>query len=227
VRVASLDNLLFILLIVIAALFQLLSKAVTKAGKKQSDKTSTPPIPPRPPQVPRAPAESDADRIRKFLEALGQPPSSTPPPPIAPRTDIPPRRLAPVQPPPAMPRTWRLLREQRQKPEITQKESPSPEQPSRVEKIVLPPVPAVAAPAFEVHESVVPLDVLQQPVVKTSVEGYAAATRPIINRPDLKTDIASLLASKFGLREAILLREILGPPRGLQALGRDVIADTQ
>ena len=208
-KVASLDNLLFILLIAVAALFQLLSKAVTKARKKQSDETSTPPMPPRPPQVPRAPAESDADRIRKFVEALGQPPSSTPPPPIAPRTDIPPRRLAPVQPPPVMPREWRLPREQC---EITQKESPSPELPSRVEKIVVPPVTAAAAPAFEVHE------IQQQPIVKTSVEVYAAATRPIINRPDWKTDIASLLASKSGLREAILLREILGPPRGLQAL---------
>ena len=208
-KVASLDNLLFILLIVIAALFKLLSKAVTKAGKKQLDKTSTPPIPPRSPQVPRAPAESDADRIRKFVEALGQPPSSTPPPPIAPRTDIPPRRLAPVQPPPVMPREWRLPRERR---EITQKESPSPELPSRVEKIVVPPVTAAAAPAFEVHE------IQQEPIVKTPVEAYAAATRPIINRPDLNTDIASLLASKSGLREAVLLREILGPPRGLQAL---------
>jgi hypothetical protein len=225
VRVASLDNLLFFLLIAIAALFQLLSKAVTKAGKKQSDKTSTPPIPPRP-QVPLAPIESDADRIRKFLEALGQPPSSTPPPPIAPRTDIPPRRLAPVQPPPVIPRAWRLLREQRQKPEITQKESPSPQQPSRVEKIVLPPVPAAAAQAFEVHESAIPPGAQQQPIVKTSVEGYEAVTRPIINGSDLKTDIAGLCSSKSGLRQAILLREILGPPRGLQALD-DAVADTQ
>ena len=208
-KVASLDNLLFILLIAIAALFQLLSKAVTKARKKQSDETSTPPMPPRPPQVPRAPAGSDADRIRKFLEALGQPPSSTPPPPIAPRTDIPPRRLAPVQPPPVIPRAWGLPRARR---EITQKESPSPELPSRVEKIVVPPVTAAAAPAFEVHE------IQQEPIVKTPVEAYAAATRAIVNRPHLNTDIASLLASKSGLREAILLREILGPPRGLQAL---------
>src|SRR5207237_4353099 len=112
---------------------------------------------------------------------------------------------APVQPPPVMPREWRLPRERR---EITQKESPSPEQPSRVEKIVVPPVPAAAAPAFEVHE------IQQQPIVKTPVEVYAAATRPIINRPDLKTNIASLLASKSGLREAIILREVFGPPLG-------------
>jgi len=216
VKVASLDNLLFFLLIGIAALFQLLSKAVTKAGKKQSDKTSTPPIPPRPPQIPRAPTESDADRIRKFLEALGQPPTSSPPPPVAPRTDIPPRRLAPVQPPPVIPRAWGLPREQRRKPKTTQKESPSPEGPRHVERTFPPPVPVATAQAFELHESVIPLEVQQQPIVKTSVEAYAAATRPVINRPDLKTDIAGLLASKSGLREAIILREIFGPPPGLR-----------
>ena len=206
----SLDNLLFLLLIAAAALFQLLSKAVRKAGKSDSNETSSSPRPQTPRPTQRAPRQSDADRIRKFLEALGQPPSSTPPPRVAPRTDIPPRRLAPVQPPPVMPRAWRLPREQREKPEITQKESPSPEQPSRVEKIVVPTVPAAAAPAFEVHE------IQQQPIVKTPVEVYAAATRPIINRPDLKTNIASLLASKSGLREAIILREVFGPPLGLR-----------
>jgi hypothetical protein len=217
VKVASLDNLLFVLLIAAAALFQLLSKAVTtKAGKKQSDKPSTPPIPPRPPQIPRAPIESDADRIRKFLEALGQPPSSTPPPPIAPRTDIPPRRLAPVQPPPVIPRAWGLPREQRRKPEAAQKESPSPEGPRHVERPFPPPVPVAAAQGFELHESAIPPGVQQQPIVKTSVEAYAAAVRPVINRPDLKADIAGLLASKSGLREAIILREIFGPPPGLR-----------
>src|SRR5207244_11753298 len=100
----SLDNLLFFLLIAAAALFQVLSKAVSKAGKKQSDETSTPPTPPKPPQVRRAPTASDADRIRKFLEALGQPPTSTPPAPVAHRTDISPRPVAPVQPPPVLPR---------------------------------------------------------------------------------------------------------------------------
>src|SRR5881394_3861193 len=169
----SLDNLLFFLLIAAAALFQLLSKAVAKAGKNQSDKTSTPPTPTRPPQVRRAPTESDADRIRKFLEALGQPPSSTPPPPVLPRTDIPPRRLAPVQPPPVIPGVWRLPREQRQKPDVTQRESRPLEQPSRFQEVVPPPVPGPATPGFEVHEALA-VELQQPPLIKTPSEAYAA-----------------------------------------------------
>jgi hypothetical protein len=208
----SLDNLLFFLLIAVAVLFQLLSKAISKAGKSESDETPESPGPQTPRPIRRALPESDADRIRKFLEALGQPPTSTPPPPVLPRTDIPPRRLAPVQPPPVIPGTWRLPRERRQKPDVTQKEGPPP-----VEQIVPPPVPAPVAPAFEVHEAL-QLELEEPPTVKTPVEDYAAATRPAVKTARVKTDIATLLVSKSSLREAILLREILGPPRGLQAL---------
>ena len=211
----SLDNLLFFLLIAVAALFQLLSKAI-KAGKGDSNETSTSPRPQAPRPTQRAPRESDADRIRKFLEALGQPPSSTPPPPVLPRTDIPPPRLAPVQPPPVLPGTWRLPREQRQKPDITQRESRPPEQPGPSQQIFAPPVPA-ATPAFEVHETS-PVELQQPPIVKPPVEAYAAPKAfGVAKAADFKTDITTLLVSKSGLREAIILREIFGPPRGLQA----------
>jgi len=212
----SLDNLLFLLLIAVAVLFQLLSKALSKTGKSDSNETSSAPRPQTPRPIQRAPRESDADRIRKFLEALGQPPSSSPPPPIAPRTDIPPRRLAPVQPPPVVP-TWRLPREHRQKPDVTQRESRTPEVRSHVQEIVPPPVPAPTMPAFEVHEAL-PVELQQPQIIETPAEVYAAATQAVAQRADFKMDIATLLISRSGLREAILLREILGPPRGLQAL---------
>jgi len=211
----SIDNLLFLLLIAVAALFQLLSKAVSKTGKSDSNETSSSPRPKTPRPIQRAPRESDADRIRKFLEALGQPPSSTPPSPIAPRSDIPPRRLAPVQPPPVIPGTWRLPRGQREKPDVSQRESPPLEQPSGLQQIIPPPVSPPATPAFEVHEAL-PVELQEPPVIKTPVEAYAAATRQVVKGADAKTDIAALLLSKSGLREAILLREIFGPPRGLQ-----------
>jgi hypothetical protein len=87
-----------------------------------------------------------------------------------------------------------------------------------LEQIVPPPVPPPVAPAFEVHEAL-PVELQQPPIIKTPVEAYAAPKAfGVAKRADFKTNIASLLVSKSGLREAILLREILGPPRGLQAL---------
>lgn len=214
----SLDNLLFLLLIAVAALFQLLSKAISKAGKSDSNETPSSPRPETPRPIQRAPRESDADRIRKFLEALGHPPSSTPPPPVLPRTDIPPRRLAPVQPPPVIPGMWRLPREHREKPDVSQRESAPLEQPSRLQEVVPSPVPPPAEPAFEVHEAL-PVEPQQPPIIKTPIETYAAPkTFGVTKRTDFKMDIAALLASKSSLREVILLREILGTPRGLQAL---------
>ena len=201
----SLDNVLFLLLIAVAALFQLLSKAVSKAGKSDSNETSSAPRPQTPRPIQGVSRESEADRIRKFLEALGQPPSSTPPPPVLPRSDIPPRPVAPVQPPPVLTRVWRLPREKQQKRDITQEESRPP------------PMPAPAATAFEVHEAL-PIDVQQPPIITMPLKTSATASQTVGERADFKTEIATLLASKSSLREVILLREILGTPRGLQAL---------
>lgn len=214
----SLDNLLFLLLIAVAGLFQLLSKTINKAGKSESDETSNSPRPQTPRPIQRAPRESDADRIRKFLEALGQPTSSTPPPPILPRTDIPPRPVAPVQPPPVTPGAWQLPRERREKPNVSQRESAALEQPTGLKQIIPPPVPPPAAPAFEVHKAL-PVELQQLSIITPSAEAYAAPKGlGVAKVADFKTDIATLLASKSSLREVILLREILGTPRGLQAM---------
>jgi hypothetical protein len=86
-----------------------------------------------------------------------------------------------------------------------------------LQQIVPPPAPPSAAPAFEVHEAV-PVEVQQPPIIKPPVEAYAAAAQEVAKRADDKMHIATLLASRSSLRDLILLREILGPPRGLQAL---------
>jgi hypothetical protein len=72
-------------------------------------------------------------------------------------------------------------------------------------------------PGFEIHEEL-PVELQQPPIITTPVETYAASKAfGVAKRADFKTNIATLLLSKSDLREAILLREILGPPRGLQA----------
>jgi len=213
---AHLENLLFLLLVALAGLFQLLGRAARKSREDEEDPTPKP-APSTLKPIPRAPRESDEERIRKFLEALGQPTSSRPPPPVTPRKDIPPRPLAPVKPPTTYPLPpWRKLtpEERRKRPYIL-KESTLPGGVTPAEQISAPAMTAV--PAFQVHES--PLPAEQQPILKTQLEAYAASkTFGVAKTEDLKTDIAILLASKSGLRDAIILREIFGPPRGLQAL---------
>src|SRR5437660_12417200 len=118
-----LDNLIFLLLLAVALLFQLLARAVGKKNADEVEPTSKS-APRMPKPIPRAPAESDEERIRKFLEALGQPATSRPPPPVVPRTNIPPRPLAPVQPP-RIPTARNILTERRRQVVETTK-SPEP-----------------------------------------------------------------------------------------------------
>jgi len=209
-----LDNLLFLLLLLLAGLFQLLGRAVRKRSGEE-EKPASKPAPQMTKPIPRVAKESDQERIRKFLEALGQPSASKPPPPVMPRTDIPPRPLAPVRPPvePLIPR-WKLTPEERRKRPYILKESSLPGSVTPAEQISASAM--TIAPAFEIHEG--PLPIEPPPVIKTPMETYAAATRAVPKGADLKTDIAILLASKSGLRDAIILREIFGPPRSLQAL---------
>ena len=202
---ASFDNLLFLLLVAVAVLFQFLAKIAAKTGKDQTKRTATP-TPTTPTPMRRAPTESDEDRIRKLLEALGQPPTSRPPPPVAPRTDIPPRPVAPVQPP--ISPLSQVRREKSRKREIIAKEIPPPPTVRETEKMV--------PPAFEVQEGQLPI--APPPIFKAPAETYAGVTPTIAKAEGLRADVATLLASTSGLRGAIILREILGPPRGLRRL---------
>jgi hypothetical protein len=199
---AHLDNLLFLLLIAVAVLFQFLAKAAGKSGKDQTKRTPPPPTL-RP--ISRASTESDEDRIRKLLEALGQPPTSRPPSPVVPRTDIPPRPLAPVQPP--MSPLSQLRREKPRKREVIPEEIPPP-RPFSSAKMV--------PSTFEVHEG--PLPTAPSQITKGLAEVDARVTPTITKEDKSRTGIAALLASTSGLRDAIILREILGPPRGLRRI---------
>src|SRR5205085_7199044 len=144
---------------------QILTRAANK-GRKQPPDTSRRSTSPSQMSRPLSDEadETDEDRIRKFLEALGQPTTSKPPPPVAARTDIPPRPVAPVRPPIApfaeLPRKIRL---------------PSQVPPTREAKTFQPRVGE--APVFEVQQGQTGPE--PAPIIKTAAEAYALATQPI------------------------------------------------
>ena len=180
----------------------MLASKVGEAKKRQQDperRSTTSPSAAEP--IEHAPVESDEARIRRFLEALGQPTGSRPPPPSVPRTDIPPRPLAPVQPPPGpfpMPR-GRFSSKERRKRDVISHETP----------VVTPRV-------IEVQEQQVQIEPRSD--TKLPQEAVATPADSKMKAAYTGAEIAGFLRSSIGLRNAIILREIFGPPRSLQPL---------
>jgi hypothetical protein len=210
------QNIIFIIIAAIVGISRLIAR-ISEESKKRSQ---------RPPQLPRAPArprpeytqpvqraqpKTDADRIREFLEALGQPAGTAPPPKVQPRTQIPPRPLARVQPPASMRpfgkpefRTWK----ERVK-EIVVLQQPTP-----AKRVVAPPaVPAEAnEPGSWMAQEQAQVSVAQKKEITSRVSA------PITLAPSTETLWKQILRSPDSVRTAIILREIFGPPRGLQQL---------
>jgi hypothetical protein len=181
------DHPAILLLIVFVTLVRwLLSKA-----KSQPQNPQSPPAPP-PPNRPIARGsenQTEEERVRRFLEALGQPAGTTPPKVAPRRSQVRPDLLSPLPrlktKPPPLPR----------QPEVTPPALP-------IETTTRQPMPA--APVFEVH------DVARQ----TSSEPAAQVRRAAAVRFDPRIK----LGTPQDLRNAIILREIFGPPRSLQPL---------
>ena len=189
------DNLIFILLIAMAALFRfLMSKARDSTRKPPPRSTSLPRA-----NQPRSSTESDQERIRRFLEALGQPTSSTPPAPIGQRPTY--------QKPIVLPHVGPF---QSPLPPLTTRPADSPgKMPPPLPRQVTPgksptaSVPSAAPPVFEVHTAV-------------AAAGDTAPVQPTLEPAESPLDLVNLLRSPSVLRNAIILREIFGPPRSLQ-----------
>jgi hypothetical protein len=74
--------------------------------------------------------------------------------------------------------------------------------------------PLAAPPAFEVQERPVQIE---PPIdVKSPTEAYDVGARPKTEVARTEKGIVAFLRSPAGLRNAIILREIFGPPRSLQ-----------
>lgn len=179
------DHPIILIIVLAAALLRWLSQ---KSDAAEPD-PERPIVPDQP--IPRGgEAQTEEERIRRFLEALGQPAGSKPPPKVAPKRETIPH-VFPTLPP------------------LTSVPPPLPQSPAPVVQIPPPrPVQRVFTPA---------------PVQETSFEVRdLAAQTPSPEARGTITEQQSLLFKlrlNQDLRNAIVLREIFGPPRGLRALG--------
>jgi hypothetical protein len=176
----------------------------------------------------RPPATSEEERTRRFLEALGLPPDegapgkrAPMPPRVSGRQSMPSMRQAPPPPPPRQPSLPPV-------PPIVYQQPPP-----RRKKQAPPPAPAPAVlssdwlPEMHTKAEQVKVAELQVPeyhefrtttseVHAIPFERIAAEAAPTKARLLSARDLRAHLRDRSSLRAAILLREILGPPPGLQ-----------
>lgn len=175
------------ILLIIAAI-TLIRWLITK-GKGETQNTEAPSSPPPSRPIARGgETQTEEARIRKFLEALGQPAGSVPPKVAPRRRAVQPKIFSPLPP-------------------LTTAPPPLPEAPEIRTATPPPPLPIESAtkrsttePDFEVRE--VARQTSSEPLPETR---RSAAARFKLGTPQ-------------DLRTAIVLREIFGPPRSLQPL---------
>ena len=229
------EQILFLVLLAIVGLIRWISSAAEERRNREAEKRTGTPAPNTP--IQRAPAETEEERIRRFMEALGvptapPPPQSqqqhAPPPPPPPRKEAPrpTRKTLPVDPfpsprgglpiPPVVAAPAPPPMAQPPPPLVPPRPSPTPAPPPLPtrETTVLPGLPVARRAAdFEVRD----IEAGYEDVWRTAPEGRkkpaaadAAAAMP--------ATLAARLRNKEALRDAIILREVFGPPRSMQPL---------
>jgi hypothetical protein len=199
-----------------APLFPIIIAVIVVVSKiiAASQKTGNNP-PPRPTSSPRPappPTESEQERLRRFMEAVGLPPDAKPPPLVRPRTGANVGPLPPVKPPgQPLYETGRLRR-------VT---PPSPS-PARRTQPGTRGIPPVAAPARASATSPPPPAPMEAIAPLTAVRRTSAMPPPATSAPAVKpsypaSGLVLRLRDPAAIREAIILREVLGPPKALQA----------
>ncbi len=174
------------------------------AGKLKGEATPPATTRPAPTAPPRAGTNSEEERMRKFLEALGVPAETAPaptrpiprqPPPLPP---APPKRVArPARARPAAEAPPPVMRER------SLDEDPKPTLP--VEQIHIADLVVPTFAEFATVSSSIGAIPMERPAAVAAAAGPTAAEL-----------VRQNLRSPEQLRSAFLLREILGPPRSLQ-----------
>jgi len=189
---APIDTLIFVALMMIASFFRWIAKQAEKS-KKQSEQDQ-PTLPVYTPAQPRE--QTDEERVRRFLEALGQPTSNAPPAPVQRRT------ARPIEKRVTVPRARKVFTPL---PPLTTVPPPLP-----VEVQTFPAAPTVEP---EVDRAATPMTrELKAPTPLPTAFPETAHESPV------HAEIVKLLSAGRGLRDAIILREIFGPPRSMQSL---------
>jgi hypothetical protein len=177
-------------LILIIVAVTLLRWLVQKS-KSGTQNTQPPPAPPSRPITRGGESQTEEERIRKFLEALGQPPGSTPPKVVPRRREVQPKifpRLPPLTTrPPSLPEA------------------------SATTAAMPPPLPVELVSATSARRLDVDFEV-RDVARQTSSEPAPERRRAVAVQDDLRVK----LGTREDLRNAIVLREIFGPPRSLQ-----------
>jgi hypothetical protein len=174
-----------LLLIVFVALVRWLA---SKAKSQPQTPQSPPPPPPSRPISRGGETQTEEERVRRFLEALGQPPGTTPPKVVAQRRQL--------------------------RPDLVSTLPPLKTKPPPLAKImpVPPPLPAETASVMRMPVREAFFEVRDVPRQTTS-EPAPSQIRPV---PAARFGSSVKLGTPQDLRTAIVLREIFGPPRSLQ-----------
>lgn len=203
------EQLIIILIFAAIAVANQLLKKSREGDNATSDDFEKIVRPPRPnrPLTPR-PQETDEERMRRFMEALGVPPTSPPPRQVA--------RPAQVSQP------VETLR--------------PPVRPARVTKSALPPLPSrkpvqpapppIVLPVLVEAGQTRPEPETSFPEAAPLVTAAAVGETPVdspatrnteVIASNLPENIRAMLRNRDSIRSAILLREIIDLPRGLRS----------
>ena len=182
------DTIIFLVLAGLA----LVLRWLTGLGSKKEDEPDPPPPDESAPR--RPPAQSEEERIRRFLEALGAPAGSAPPPPVRPRRVVTPAPRA----------------EQKRKVKRSWAQPLPP-------LVTTPPVIA-PPPLTNVTPATVPEEIAPPEIVVPSLLPATPASKAPSPRTAPTQSLGAMLRSRPSIRSAIILREVLGPPRGLEPI---------
>jgi hypothetical protein len=200
------NQLIVVIIFVVIAVIRILAQRSSGSSRPQNRGSTTggtrPPNPYGAPpmrRLPPAPGQpGDDERLRKFMDALGVPAGS-----------VPPVRSAPASQPPYVPRRQPVqVRRQIVQPAPRRAVTPPP------------PVP-VAQPVYQAETVVMQQAAPVEYEVATTpaMPGLGGASVRTPARPAataMPGDLKSLLRSSSSVRTAVVLREILGQPKGLQ-----------